>query len=101
MCCGFHDDDGGDVVRSAIQADNLQENLVLTEAKKLEVDGLVNFIATNEVRYITEYNQMVGPTHCHVNVELLFSSCCLFLQTSFLSFEKNIFIEDKYKIENQ
>lgn len=45
-----------------IQADNHQENLVLSEVKKLETDGLVKFITTNEVRYITEYNQVVRPT---------------------------------------
>lgn len=44
-----------------IQADNHQENLELAEAKKLDADGLVNFITINEVRYITEYNQVVGP----------------------------------------
>ncbi|KAM3864757.1 endoplasmic reticulum resident protein 27 [Diretmus argenteus] len=42
------------------KADNHQENLVLTEAKKLETDGLVNFISINELRYITEYNQVTA-----------------------------------------
>lgn len=42
-----------------IQADNHQENLSLDDAKKVETDGLVNFITINEVRYITEYNQVV------------------------------------------
>lgn len=41
------------------QADNHQETIVLSEVKKLDTDGLVNFISTNEVRYITEYNQVV------------------------------------------
>lgn len=45
-----------------IQADNHQENLVVAEAKKIEADGLVNFITINEVRYITEYNQVVSLT---------------------------------------
>lgn len=48
-----------------MQADNHQENLVVSEIKKLEVDGLVNFISVNEVRYITEYNQVVRH-HCHL-----------------------------------
>ncbi|KAI9519175.1 hypothetical protein NQZ68_031447, partial [Dissostichus eleginoides] len=41
------------------KADNHQENLSLDDAKKVETDGLVNFITINEVRYITEYNQVV------------------------------------------
>lgn len=48
-----------------MQADAHQENIVLAKAKKLEADGLVNFITTNEVRYITEYNQVVGPSLHH------------------------------------
>lgn len=43
-----------------IKADNHQENLVIAEAKKLEPDGIINFVNVNEVRYVTEYNQMVG-----------------------------------------
>lgn len=54
--CGDDDVD----VFYVIQADNHQENLVVAEVKKLETDGLVNFISMNEVRYITEYNQVVG-----------------------------------------
>ncbi|XP_058497135.1 endoplasmic reticulum resident protein 27 [Solea solea] len=42
------------------KADNHQENLVLAEAKKIESDGLTNFITTNEVRYITEYDQVTA-----------------------------------------
>lgn len=42
------------------QADEHQENLVLDKAKKLDADGLVNFITMNEIRYLTEYNQVVG-----------------------------------------
>lgn len=45
-----------------IKADNHQENLVLAETKKVEADSFVNFITINEVRYITEYNQVVRPT---------------------------------------
>lgn len=44
----------------ARQADEHQENLVVDKAKKLDADGLVNFITINEVRYLTEYNQVVG-----------------------------------------
>ncbi|XP_070844114.1 endoplasmic reticulum resident protein 27 [Chaetodon trifascialis] len=55
------------------KADDFQENLVLSEAKKLEVDGLVNFITINEVRYITEYNQVtaVGLFQSEVKSHLL------------------------------
>ncbi|TMS23165.1 Endoplasmic reticulum resident protein 27 [Larimichthys crocea] len=55
------------------KADNHQENLVLSEIKKLEVDGLVNFISVNEVRYITEYNQVsaVGLFGSEVKAHLL------------------------------
>lgn len=44
-----------------LQVDRHQEKLDLAKAKKIESDGLVNFITINEVRYITEYNQVVGP----------------------------------------
>lgn len=44
-----------------IQADKHQEKLDPAKAKKLDADGIVNFISINEVRYITEYNQVVGP----------------------------------------
>uniref|UniRef100_A0A672YYL2 Endoplasmic reticulum protein 27 n=1 Tax=Sphaeramia orbicularis TaxID=375764 RepID=A0A672YYL2_9TELE len=55
------------------KADNHQENLVLSEAKKLESDGLVNFITINEVRYFTEYNQVtaVGLFNSEVKTHLL------------------------------
>ncbi|XP_049427551.1 endoplasmic reticulum resident protein 27 [Epinephelus fuscoguttatus] len=55
------------------KADNHQENLVVAEAKKLEADGLVNFITINEVRYITEYNQVtaVGLFNSEVKTHLL------------------------------
>ncbi|XP_040002846.1 endoplasmic reticulum resident protein 27 isoform X2 [Xiphias gladius] len=55
------------------KADNRQENLVVAEAKKLETDGLVNFISINEVRYITEYDQVtaVGLFNSEVKSHLL------------------------------
>uniref|UniRef100_A0AAV2LH97 Endoplasmic reticulum resident protein 27 n=1 Tax=Knipowitschia caucasica TaxID=637954 RepID=A0AAV2LH97_KNICA len=55
------------------KADNHQENLVVAEAKKLDTDGLVNFIIVNEVRYITEYDQVtaVGLFHSEVKTHLL------------------------------
>ncbi|XP_054461109.1 endoplasmic reticulum resident protein 27 [Anoplopoma fimbria] len=55
------------------KADNHQENLVIAKAKKLEADGLVNFITINEVRYITEYNQVtaVGLFNSGVKTHLL------------------------------
>lgn len=55
-----------------VQADNHQENLVIAEAGKVETDGLVNFIIVNEVRYMTEYNQVVGPP-AQCSVEACFS----------------------------
>ena len=70
-----------------IQADNHQDNLVVADAKKLDADGLVNFISVNEIGYITEYNQMVGPPCLHhwnalhgVNSFWL-SSCPIFYQS--------------------
>ncbi|KAM9362514.1 endoplasmic reticulum resident protein 27 [Symphorus nematophorus] len=55
------------------KADNHQENLVTAEAKKLEADGLVNFMTINEVRYITDYNQVtaVGLFNSEVKTHLL------------------------------
>lgn len=55
------------------KADNHQENLVIADAKKLEADGLVNFISVNEVRYITEYSQVtaVGLFNSEVKSHLL------------------------------
>ncbi|KAK7930005.1 hypothetical protein WMY93_006400 [Mugilogobius chulae] len=56
------------------KADNHQENLVVAEAKKkLDTDGLVNFITINEIRYITEYNQVtaVGLFTSEVKTHLL------------------------------
>ncbi|KAI3353272.1 hypothetical protein L3Q82_019809 [Scortum barcoo] len=42
------------------KADNQQENLSIAQVKKLDADGLVNFVSINEVRYITEYNQVTA-----------------------------------------
>ncbi|XP_032417902.1 endoplasmic reticulum resident protein 27 [Xiphophorus hellerii] len=55
------------------KADNHQENLVLAEAKKLNSDGLANFISTNEIRYITEYDQVtaVGLFNSEVKTHLV------------------------------
>ncbi|XP_040041381.2 endoplasmic reticulum resident protein 27 [Gasterosteus aculeatus] len=55
------------------KADNHQENLVIATTKKLEADGLVNFISVNEVRYITEYDQVtaVGLFNSQVKTHLL------------------------------
>ncbi|XP_034544316.1 endoplasmic reticulum resident protein 27 [Notolabrus celidotus] len=55
------------------KADNHQENLGIAEAKKVEADGLVNFISINEVRYVTEYNQVtaVGLFNSEVKSHLL------------------------------
>ncbi|KAJ0033029.1 hypothetical protein NQD34_000136 [Periophthalmus magnuspinnatus] len=55
------------------KADNHQENLVVAEVKKLDTDGLVNFVMINEVRYITEYNQVtaVGLFNSEVQTHLV------------------------------
>uniref|UniRef100_A0A3Q3W8M9 Endoplasmic reticulum protein 27 n=1 Tax=Mola mola TaxID=94237 RepID=A0A3Q3W8M9_MOLML len=55
------------------KADNRQENLVTAKANKLEADGLVNFITVNEIRYITEYNQVtaVGLFNSEVKTHLV------------------------------
>ncbi|XP_060922834.1 endoplasmic reticulum resident protein 27 [Limanda limanda] len=55
------------------KADNHQDNLVVANAKKMEADGLVNFISVNEIRYITEYNQVsaVGLFNSEVKSHLL------------------------------
>lgn len=82
-----------------IQADNHQENLVIATVKKLDADGLVNFISINEVRYITEYNQVVGPPHCPLYLlyvfclssSLCFNSCHLPPKTVL----KNTFVCEK------
>lgn len=42
-----------------VQADASQENLQLSDAKKVDADGLTRFIKMNNIRYITEYNQVV------------------------------------------
>ncbi|PWA32657.1 hypothetical protein CCH79_00012427, partial [Gambusia affinis] len=69
------DDDSNFVPRIylVIQADNHQENLVLGEVKTLNSDGLVNFISINEVRYITEYDQVtaVGLFNSEVKTHLV------------------------------
>ncbi|XP_078478378.1 endoplasmic reticulum resident protein 27 [Lampetra planeri] len=64
---------GSDTITLFRKADNHQENLVVAEADKLEADGLVNFITVNEVRYITEYNQVtaVGLFNSEVKTHLL------------------------------
>lgn len=78
-----------------MQADKHQENLVIAQAKKLEADGLVNFITINEVRYITEYNQVVGPTQVLISVVII----CFwsFISWSFTCYIKRYFIEDNVK----
>uniref|UniRef100_A0A4W5Q6Y6 Endoplasmic reticulum protein 27 n=1 Tax=Hucho hucho TaxID=62062 RepID=A0A4W5Q6Y6_9TELE len=55
------------------KADNHQENLQLSETKKVEADGLARFITMNELRYITEYNQVtaVGLFQSEVKAHLL------------------------------
>ncbi|KAM6971770.1 endoplasmic reticulum resident protein 27 [Aplochiton taeniatus] len=55
------------------KADNHQENLLLSQVKKLDTDGLVRFFTINELRYITEYNQVtaVGLFNSEVAVHLL------------------------------
>ncbi|XP_034044075.1 endoplasmic reticulum resident protein 27 isoform X2 [Thalassophryne amazonica] len=55
------------------KADNSREDLILSQTKKLKTDGLVNFFVINEIRYITEYNQVtaVGLFNSEVKAHLL------------------------------
>ncbi|CAF94351.1 unnamed protein product [Tetraodon nigroviridis] len=55
------------------KADRHQEKLDLAAAKKIDADGLVNFITINEVRYVTEYNQVtaVGLFNSEVKTHLV------------------------------
>ncbi|XP_073726726.1 endoplasmic reticulum resident protein 27 [Misgurnus anguillicaudatus] len=55
------------------KADVYQKNLQLAEAKKLDTDGLVRFLIINDIRYITEYNQVsaVGLFQSDVTTHLL------------------------------
>lgn len=64
-----------------MQADRHQEKLDLAAAKKIDADGLVNFITINEVRYVTEYNQVVGfpsasATFCSLCLTVGFAFSC-------------------------
>ncbi|XP_035612843.1 endoplasmic reticulum resident protein 27-like isoform X1 [Oncorhynchus keta] len=62
-----------DTVAIFRKADNHQDNLQLSETKKVEADGLARFITMNELRYITEYNQVtaVGLFQSEVKAQLL------------------------------
>uniref|UniRef100_A0A8C7QQ34 Endoplasmic reticulum resident protein 27 n=1 Tax=Oncorhynchus mykiss TaxID=8022 RepID=A0A8C7QQ34_ONCMY len=62
-----------DTVTIFRKADNHQDNLQLSETKKVEADGLARFITMNELRYITEYNQVtaVGLFQSEVKAHLL------------------------------
>lgn len=55
------------------KVDNAQENLRLSDAKKVDADGLTRFMKMNNVRYITEYNQVsaVGLFQSRVKTHLL------------------------------
>ncbi|XP_065098996.1 endoplasmic reticulum resident protein 27 [Paramisgurnus dabryanus] len=55
------------------KADVFQKNLQIAEAKKLDTDGLVRFLIINDIRYITEYNQVsaVGLFQSDVMTHLL------------------------------
>ncbi|KPP60426.1 endoplasmic reticulum resident protein 27-like, partial [Scleropages formosus] len=48
------------------KADLHQENLQLSDVKKLDSDGLKRFFSINELRYITEYNAVVRYQHTGV-----------------------------------
>uniref|UniRef100_A0A8C9RLP4 Endoplasmic reticulum resident protein 27-like n=1 Tax=Scleropages formosus TaxID=113540 RepID=A0A8C9RLP4_SCLFO len=56
-----------------LQADLHQENLQLSDVKKLDSDGLKRFFSINELRYITEYNAVtaVGLFNSEVKTHLL------------------------------
>ncbi|CAM4619721.1 unnamed protein product [Leuciscus chuanchicus] len=55
------------------KADLHQEHLNLSEAKKVDADGLVRFMTMNNVRYVTEYNQAsaVGLFQSEVKTHVL------------------------------
>ncbi|XP_066519729.1 endoplasmic reticulum resident protein 27 [Hoplias malabaricus] len=55
------------------KADQHQENMQLAKTKKLDADGVVRFFTINNIRYITEYNQVtaVGLFQSEVKVHLL------------------------------
>ncbi|KAJ8001791.1 hypothetical protein DPEC_G00173100 [Dallia pectoralis] len=55
------------------KADKHQENLQLSGIKKIEADGLTRFITMNEIRFLTEYNQVtaVGLFQSEVKTHLL------------------------------
>ncbi|XP_036380470.1 endoplasmic reticulum resident protein 27 [Megalops cyprinoides] len=55
------------------KADLHQENLPLSESKKLDSEGLTRFFRINELRYITEYNAVtaVGLFNSEVKTHLL------------------------------
>ncbi|KAI1886761.1 hypothetical protein AGOR_G00199130 [Albula goreensis] len=55
------------------KADQHQENLKLSDAKKVDSEGLTRFFRINELRYITEYNAVtaVGLFNSEVKTHLL------------------------------
>ncbi|XP_063050732.1 endoplasmic reticulum resident protein 27 [Engraulis encrasicolus] len=55
------------------KADDAQESLRLSDAKKVDSDGLVRFMKMNDVRYLTEYNQVtaVGLFQSRVKTHVL------------------------------
>ncbi|XP_039512544.1 endoplasmic reticulum resident protein 27 [Pimephales promelas] len=55
------------------KADLHQEHLNLSEAKKVDADGLVRFMTMNNIRYVTEYNQAsaVGLFQSEVKTHVL------------------------------
>ncbi|XP_069053296.1 endoplasmic reticulum resident protein 27 [Lepisosteus oculatus] len=63
----------GDTVSIFRQTDSHQENLQLQERMKIDSDGLTRFIRTNELYYLTEYNDMtaVGLFSSPVRAHLL------------------------------
>ncbi|MBN3317349.1 ERP27 protein, partial [Atractosteus spatula] len=63
----------GDTVSIFRQTDSHQENLQLQERMKIDSDGLTRFIRTNELYYLTEYNDMtaVGLFSSAVRAHLL------------------------------
>ncbi|XP_012694286.2 endoplasmic reticulum resident protein 27 [Clupea harengus] len=55
------------------KVDVAQENLRLSDAKKVDADGLTRFIKMNNIRYLTEYNQVtaVGLFQSQVKTHIL------------------------------
>ncbi|XP_050967577.1 endoplasmic reticulum resident protein 27 [Labeo rohita] len=66
-------DIASDTISVFRKADLHQEHLKLSEARKIETDGLTRFLTINNIQYVTEYNQAsaVGLFQSAVKTHLL------------------------------